>query len=100
MSKKGWIILLVLVGVALAIVLGAVASSQSRAETQYCNALDGLQGSLSALTSLDPQSASKDQVQSDVDAVQSAWSSVKSTGASVHDDNQSNLDNAWNSFQK
>jgi len=59
MSRKGWIILLVAGGVGLAIVIGLVANSQSVAERQYCDSLNTLEGSLTALTSLDPSTASK-----------------------------------------
>ena len=99
MSRRGWIITLVLVGVALALVLGVAANSQSRAETQYCDSLGSLQSAISSLTALNPSSASQSEVQSDVDAIQSAWSNVKSDGSTLHDDNQQALDSAWSSFQ-
>ena len=99
MSKKAWIITLVGVGVVLAVVLGLLANSQSVAEKKYCNSLDGLQSSLVALTSLNATAATSGQVQSDVDAVQSAWSDVKSAGSKLSDDNQANLNSAWDSFQ-
>ncbi len=99
MSKKAVIITLVLVGVALAIVLGLVANSQSHAEKQYCNSLDSLESSLTTLTSLNPSTASKDAVQSDIDAIQSDWSAVKSDASKLSSNNQQALDSAWDSFQ-
>lgn len=99
MSKKGWIITLVALGVGLAVVIGLLANSQSYAERQYCDSLSSLEGSLSALTSLDPSTASQDQVQSDIDAIQSDWSDVKSDASNLSDANQQELDSAWNSFQ-
>src|SRR5262249_47768683 len=67
MSRRGWIITLVAVGVALAIVIGALANSQSADEQKYCDSLQSMQTALTSLTSLDPKTASSDEVQSDID---------------------------------
>ena len=99
MSKKAWIITLVLVGAGLAIVLGLVANSQSHAEKQYCDSLSSLQSSLTSLTSLNPSTASKDEVQSDIDAIQSDWSTVKSDASNLSNSNQQALDSAWSTFE-
>ena len=99
MSRKALIITLVLAGAGLAIVLGLVANSQSHAEKQYCDSLSSLQSSLTTLTSLNPSTASQDEVQSDIDAIQSDWSTVKSDASNLSDANQQALDDAWDSFQ-
>src|SRR5262249_5656440 len=57
MSRRGWIITLVAVGVGLAIVLGALANSQSADERKYCDSLASMQSALTSLTSLDPKNA-------------------------------------------
>ena len=99
MSRKGWIIALVGGGVVLAVVIGLLANSQSVAEKQYCNSVDALQSSITTLTTADPTTLSKDQVQSDIDGIQSAWRNVKSDASDVHDLNQQDMDSAWDSFE-
>jgi HPt (histidine-containing phosphotransfer) domain-containing protein len=98
MSKKVWIILLVVIGVGLAIVLGALGNSQSSAEKQYCSALDGLQSSVEVVAASDP-STNPDQLQSDIAGVQQAWGNVKSASSHLSSVNQSSLDKAWSGFQ-
>ncbi len=99
MSRRGWIITLVAGGLGLAIVIGVLANSQSVEERQYCSSLQALQSSLTSLDSLDPKTASQDQVQSDIDSVQNDWGSVKSDAKDLSDSNQDALDSAWNSFE-
>ena len=99
MSRKGWIITLVAVGLGLAVVVGALANSQSVQERQYCSSLESLESSLTSLTSLQPTSGSSDQLQSDINAVQSDWGSVKNDAKGLSDSNQKNLEDAWNGFE-
>ena len=99
MSRRGWIITLVAAGVGLAIVIGALAGSQSADEQKYCDSLESMQTALTSLTSLDPKTASSDEVQSDIDQVQSDWGSLKSDASAVHDDNEDAIDSAWKSFE-
>ena len=94
-----WIIL-VGVGVVIAIGIGLVANSQSVAEVRFCNNLSSLGSSITNLTSLNPQSATQDDFQSDVSAVQSAWGDVKSSAQHLSSVNMSSLDSAWDSFSK
>ncbi len=98
--SKGLIIGLVAGGVAIAIVIGLLANSQSVAETQYCDSLSSLQSSIKNLTSLNASSATQGDLQSDVSAVQSAWGDVKSSAQQLSSVNQSSLDSAWNDFSK
>ena len=100
MSRRGWIVTLVVGGLALAIVIGVLANSQSVQEGQYCDSLEALESSLTSLTALDPNTASADQVQSDINSVQNDWGDVKTDAQNLHDSNQQALNTAWNSFQK
>src|SRR6187200_3238484 len=99
MSKKTWIIVLVAAGVGLAVVIGVLGNSDNVAEAQYCSSLESLQSDITALTSLDPSTASQGQFQSDVSAIQSDWDDVKSDAQNLSSANQSDLDSAWNSFE-
>jgi hypothetical protein len=99
MGKHGWIILAG-VGLLIAIVLGLASNSQSVAETQFCNDLDGLESSITNLTSLNPTSATQGDFQSDVSAVQSAWGNVKSGAQHLSGVNMDSLDSAWDDFSK
>jgi hypothetical protein len=85
-------------GVIVAVVIGLLGQSQTVAEKQYCNSLDGLSTSVQSLTSLDPSSATQDEFQSDVSDVQSAWNDVKGDAQSLSNVNMSSLDSAWGDF--
>ncbi len=99
MSRKGWIIILVAGGLVLAIVIGLVGNSQSRAETQYCNSLSGLEGAIAEVTSFNPSTGSSGELQADISDVQGAWGDVKSDASQLSDVNQESLDNAWDQFE-
>src|SRR5215510_8756924 len=97
MSKKAWIIVLAAVGVGLAVVLGIASNSQTRAEKQYCSALQSLQSEVSVLQNLDPSSTSTETLSTTLDAIQSDWGGVKSAAQNVAGLDENSLDDAWNS---
>jgi hypothetical protein len=99
MSGKGWVFTLVGAGVVLAVVIGLFGQSQAVAEDQFCRSLDNLSSSIQSLTSLDPASATDDDLQSDVSAVESAWDDVKSDAQSLSSVNMNSLDSAWSDFE-
>lgn len=92
-----WIIL-VGAGVVIAVAIGLLANSQSVAEDRFCDDLSSLGSSITNLTSINPQSATQGDFQSDVSAVQSAWGNVKSSAQHLSDINMSSLDSAWDDF--
>ena len=94
---KWLIIALVGVGVVIAIVIGLTGNSQSRAQRQYCDSLDNLQQSITALTTLDA-SASPQTFQSDAESVRNDWTDVKQSAQDLSDANLDSLDSAWNEF--
>ena len=94
------IIGLVVVGVALAVVIGLFATSQPSAAKDYCNDLDDLQASITSLTSLDPATATADEFETDVDAVRNSWTDVKGSAQSLSDVNMDSLDDAWGDFSQ
>jgi hypothetical protein len=104
MHRRTWIIILLVVGVGLAILIGALsaAGKQTQAEAQQdlCSSLGSLQSSAANLTGLDPKTASKSQYQSDVSAVQDDWNQVKSDAQDLHNINMSSLQGAWNAFEQ
>ena len=79
MTRKTWIIVLVAGGIGLAILIGVLgtrnepSTTKAQATTTLCGSLTGLQSSLNTLTSLDPSTATKDELNSDVTAVQNSW---------------------------
>ena len=95
---KGWIIGLVVVGVAIAVVLGVVSNSQSASEKQFCKSLSSLESSLTNLTSLNASTATQGDFQSDVSSVQSAWGNVKSSAQDLGNADISSLQSAWGDF--
>ena len=99
MNRKTWLIVLIAVGAGLAILIGLLGQSEQVAEKQYCDDLTAMQSDLTALTSLDPSTATQDEFQSDVSAVQDDWDSLKSSAQDLQDANQSQLDSAWDSFE-
>ena len=85
------IFVLVAAGLALALVIGFLATSQSRAEKDYCDDLGTFKSSLA--TAIGSSSAS--ELQSNVSAVQSAWGDLKNSASNLEDNNSSSLDSAW-----
>jgi hypothetical protein len=102
MGRGGWIILVVL-GIAGAILLGVWAvsreDSQANAESSFCSSLDSLESNVQALTDLNPTSASKDDYESAVDDIESSWDDVKSDASNLVSVDMSTLDSAWDSFK-
>jgi hypothetical protein len=88
------IIVLAVAGLVLAVVIGFLATSQSRAEKDYCNNLSSFKSSLSTLTG----SSSASDLQSNASAVQSAWGDLKNSASNLKDNNSSSLDSAWSNF--
>jgi hypothetical protein len=104
MSRNVWIAILVVAGVAGAIVIGIWATSgggesQADAQQAFCSSLSTLESSVEALTSLDPTSASKSDYQSAVSTIESDWDQVKSDASNLASIDMSTLDSAWDSFK-
>jgi hypothetical protein len=103
MSRTRWIIVLVAVGVALAILLGVIGTrnepSKAEAASGLCSSLKSLDSSVKSLTSLDPGTATKSDYDSAVSAVQNDWSQVKSDAQAVQNAPMGDLDSAWSSFE-
>ena len=101
--ERKWIYILVGVGVAAAIVigvLGARGNSEENAVQNLCSSLTSLEASTENLTSLSPQSASKDDYNSAVSDVQDDWDSVKSDAQDVKSASTDAIDSAWDSFEQ
>jgi len=102
MSRKGWIIILVAVGVGLAIVIGVLGTrnepSKAADTSSLCSSLQALETSVKDLTSLGSD-ASKSEYQTAVTAVEDDWSQVQSDAQAVEDAPTGDLDSAWNSFE-
>jgi hypothetical protein len=107
MTRKTWIIVLVAGGIGLAILIGVLgtrnepsnSTTKAQAVNTFCASLTGLGSSLKTLTSLDPSSATKDELNTDVNAVQSSWTQVQSAAQGVQNASMGSLDSAWNSFE-
>jgi len=103
MSRRGWIILLVVLGIAAAVGIGILAvsrdDSQASAQDNFCSSLQDLDSDVQALIALDPSSASKDDYQSDVSAIEDDWDQVKSDASDLTSVDMSTLDSAWDDFK-
>ena len=104
MSRRGWIIVLVVLGIGGAVLIGIWAvskeeSSQADAQGAFCSSLSSLESSVQALVALDPTSASKDDYESAVDDIESSWDDVKSDASNLVSVDMSTLDSAWDSFK-
>jgi len=77
---------------------GGSSTTSASANQSLCASLSGLETSTKALTSLDPQTASKSDYESAVSSVQSDWSQVTTDAKTVASDTMATLDDAWNSF--
>ena len=101
MSRRAWLIVLVAVGVAFAILVGVLSNqnqpSKAEAVNSLCSSLQALDSSVKQLTSLS-SSSSKSDYQSDVDAVQNDWNQVKSDAQDVQNAPMGSLDSAWDNF--
>jgi hypothetical protein len=90
------VIVLAGAGLVLAIVIGFLATSQSRAEKNYCDDLGSFKSSLSTLVG----SSSASELQTNASAVQGAWSKLKGSAQNLKDNNSSSLDSAWSNLTK
>jgi len=97
-------LILVVVGVAAAILIGIYAvsrdeNSQADAQASFCSSLETMEADVQALVALDPSTASQSDYQDDVDAIQSDWDDVKSASSDLASVNMSTLDSAWDDFK-
>ena len=104
MSRRAWIILLVALGIAGAILVGVFAvtreeNSQAGAQESFCSSLADLESDVQALLALDPSTASQDDYQSDVSAIEDDWDQVKSDASNLASIDMSTLDSAWDDFK-
>jgi hypothetical protein len=104
MSRRAWTILLVGGGIVLAVLIGIWAvqkdeETKPEAISALCGSLTELEGSVQALLSLDPGTASQDEYQSDVSAIEDDWDQVKSDAQDVQDASTGDLDSAWDDFK-
>jgi hypothetical protein len=83
-------------GLVLAVVIGFLATSQSRAEKNYCDHLSSFKSSLSTLVS----SSSASELQTNASAVQGAWSDLTGSAQDLKDNNSSSLNSAWSNLAK
>ena len=102
MNRRG-ITILVVVGVAAAILIGIWAASrdgesQADAQQAFCSSLSTLDSSVEALTNLEPTSASQSDYESAVSTIESDWDQVKTDASDLASIDMSTLDDAWDSF--
>ena len=108
MSKMTWIIVLVVVGIALAVVVGVLgtrnepstssssSSSKTEAVTQLCTSVKDLSSTLQGLANIDPSTITSTEIQTDITSVENAWNQVQSSAAAVPDAPTGDLTTAWN----
>ena len=70
-------------------------TTQADAEGQLCTDLDAFSASLTALTDLDPATASVEDVQAAQASVQSSWDTVKASAADVSEADDTAVEAAW-----
>jgi hypothetical protein len=101
-SRTAWIIVLVGVGVVAAVLVGVLGTrnepSKAEAASTLCASVKTLGASATKLVQIDPGTATKQSVQSDVDAVKSDWSQVKSDAQDVRNAPTGDLSTAWSNF--
>ncbi len=91
------------VGVGIAVLIGlagARGSSGNSVSSQatLCSSLSDLDSSVSALTELDPSTASKSDYESAVTTIQNDWIQVTVAAHGAASSTMSTLDSAWDSF--
>jgi len=103
MSRGGKIVALVVVGVGLAVLIGVLGTrnepDKAEAASSFCSSLKTFTASVTALTGLDPSTATKDDVKNDVSTIQSNWDAVQSDAQDVMNASTGELDSAWSSFE-
>ena len=87
MSKMTWIIVLVVVGIALAVVVGVLGtrnepSTSSAAprrprRPELCTSVKNLSTTLQGLANIDPSTITSTEIQTDITSVENAWNQVR-----------------------
>jgi hypothetical protein len=104
-SRRGWIITLIAAGVGLAVLVGVLgtrnepSTSKASSVSSLCASLTTLEGSLKALTSIDPSTVTAAELQADVNAVQTDWTQVQSDVQAVQNAPAGELESAWSAFE-
>jgi hypothetical protein len=73
----------------------AAPSNQADAEAQLCTSIDAFGASVTAMTELDPATASIDDVQAAKATAQTAWDQVKTSAAAIAEADEAALEAAW-----
>jgi hypothetical protein len=103
-SRRGWILTLVLAGIALAVLVGVLgtrnepSTSKADAVSSLCSGLQSLEASVTALTGLQSSDSMTD-FQTDVTAVQNDWNQVQGDMQAVQNAPAGSLDVAWSDFE-
>ncbi len=107
MSKMTWIIVLVVAGIALAVVVGVLGtrnepSSSSSSDTtkveatsELCSSVKNLATTLQGLAGIDPSTITSTEISSDITSVENAWNQVTTAASTVQDAPTGDLNSAW-----
>ena len=112
MSRMTWIIVLVVAGIALAVVVGVLgtrnepSSSSStttdatkvEATTALCASVKNLSTTIQGLANIDPSTITSTEIQTDITSVENAWNKVQSDAASVQDAPTGDLSTSWDAL--
>ena len=74
--------------------------TQASAEAGLCGALAAFGSSVDALTALDPQTASIENVQAARDDIEAAWNDVVASAGDVSEADQAALEDAWDGVRQ
>jgi len=107
MSKMTWIIVLVVAGIALAVVVGVLgtrnepSSSSSSSTTKVeatsalCTSVKNLATTRQGLANIDPSTITSTEISSDITSVENAWNQVTTAASTVQNAPTGDLNNAW-----
>ena len=89
------------IGIAVALTVVVVGctpqqETQASAEADLCQSLAAFGSSVDALTALDPQTASIEDVQAARDDIDAAWNDVVAASGDVSEADRAALEDAWN----